>query len=188
MRPMLILGCMGILSTVAWTVSLDAQAPGHGSAHGSRGQEGLEGEIRHSGGHTPHIGTIFAPQPETQNHLFPGEPEAGRAPPDMFTGGPFEGGPEHLILGHLAGLASHSHPHGHAAVQVVHEQALSPDATVHSAGERDHAGAATAQPDPHPTASPSWQRPPGAVGPGRRIARLSGPGLPGPGRTALAPL
>jgi hypothetical protein len=41
-------------------------------------------------------------------------------------------------------------------------------------------GAATAQPDP--TANPSFQRPPGAAGPGWRNLGWSGPGLPGPGR------
>jgi hypothetical protein len=195
MRGMLILGAIGISTIAAWTVTLDAQAPGHRSVHVAHGEAGIEGEPRLGGGHAEHIGSIFPNELEIELYLVPGEPGPGFAPPGMPTGGAVDGGPEHLISGHLGGPASHQHAHhallvhlahvvqhAHVVVPVQPDQAESSQATAHSGGGSDEAGTATAQPDP--TANPSSQRPPGAVGPGRLMSGWSGPGLPGPGRPA----
>jgi len=174
MRNILISGRIGILITALWTVTLDAGAAGHGhgSAHGSHGQSGLEGHVRHGGGHTEHYWMFFPTQ------LYPAEPEPGPGSPESLTGGLMVGAPAHMIAGHLMGPGIH--PHAHVAMRVERGEPLSTQSTPWSSSESDEEGAATAQ--PNRTASLVSPRPPGAVGPGRPVSGWSGPGLPGPGR------
>jgi hypothetical protein len=188
MRYLLILGGIGMLSAAAWMATSNADAAGHGSAHGSHGHAGLEeGSERHVSLHQ-----------EMESNFFPGEPELTAAFVDMILldiiiGEAAEGGPQHLFPGHLIpghlipghGAGPVSHHHAHVLVQAHSDQGSSSDQdsslqpTAHHGGESDDVGAATAQPDP--TANPSIQPPPGATGPGWRMSGRPGPGRPGPG-------
>ncbi len=182
MRKMLILAGIGMLSAAAWRVTLGAGAPGHGhgSSHSSHGEGGLEGPVRHGGGHTGHYGILFPTQLELLPYLFPGEPETGPVTLGMPTAGAVAGGAEHALAGHLVGPASH--PHAPVVIRVERGEASITQPAAPGAGEVDQGGAATAQPNPN--ARPSSPRPPSAAGPGRRVSGWSGPGLPGPGRPA----
>ncbi len=174
MREMLILGGIGFLSTAAWTATLGAGGPGHGhgSAHGSHGQGGLECHVRRGGGHTEPFWMFFPPE------LYRAQPEPSLAAPELLTGGLAVGGPAHLIAGHLAGPAMH--PHAHVAMRIESGEPLNELSTPFSGSESNEEGAATVQ--PNPIASPLSPQPPGAAGPGRPVTGWSGPGLPGPGR------
>jgi hypothetical protein len=182
MRGLLILGGIGILSAAAWSVTAGEGASGQRSAHGASGHGGLEGHVRHGGGHAGHTGMFWPTQQEARPRLlFAGESEPRIAALGMPTGGLMVGGAEHVIEGHLVGPAIH--PHAHVVVRVEWEEAVIPQPPAPIAVESDQAGAATAQPNPL-TASPLQPRPPGAAGPGRPVSGWSSPGLPGPGRPA----
>jgi hypothetical protein len=91
---------------------------------------------------------------------------------------------------HHAGPAGHPHGQAHAhaydGVAAHHGDLFTSQSETQSTGDIDRNGdgdsAATAQPDP--SANPWSPLPPGARGPGVRMARRPGPGLPGPGRRA----
>jgi hypothetical protein len=180
MRDLLILCRIGILSAAAWTVTAGEAASGHGSMHGSPGHGGPGGHMRHGDGHAEHMGIFFPSEPAHQfMSLVAGELGPGPAYLGMPMGGVVAGGPEHMIAGHLVGLAIH--PLAHVAARVEPGEAVIPQPTAPGDAQSDQAGAATAQPNP-PAANPLPPRLPGAFGPGRRVSGRSSPGLPGPGR------
>jgi hypothetical protein len=175
-RALLILCGIGVLSAAAWTVTAIAQGQGRGSNPASQGQGYLEGSLRPVGGFMGRRGMVIPtpPQLEQRSLLFFGEPETGPAPPGMPTAGLEPGGPEHPVV------PAAIHLLGDTSDQVMADQAATQPG---GAAETDQAGAAaTAQPGP--AASPSTPRPPGAVGPGRRVSGRPGPGRPGPGQPA----
>jgi hypothetical protein len=180
MRDLMILSGIGILSAAAWTVTAGEGASGHGSVHGSPVHGGLTGHMKHGGGHAEHMGVFFPSAAAHQiTSVVAGEAGPGPAFLGMPIGGVVVGGPEHMIAGHLVGLAIH--PLAHVAARVEPGEAVIPQPTVPGDTQSDQAGAATAQPNP-PVANPLPPRPPGAAGPGRRVFGWSGPGRPGPGR------
>jgi hypothetical protein len=186
MRKMLVLGYVGILSMAAGTVTSDAQLQGRGTGRDTYIQGDLEYRIvqirRHAGrfGHT-----VFATEAETVPYLFIGEPRSGPAAPGILTSiavvGMGAGGAEQTTAGHPVGPASHTQTR--VGVRTEQGEPLTSQPAAAGADESDQTGGATAQPDPG--ASPVWQRPPGALGPGRPVLGWSGPGLPGPGRAAF---
>ena len=180
MRDLLIVSGIGILSAAAWTVTAGEGASGHGSVHGSPGHGGHGGQMSHGGGHAEHMGIFF---PSVSAHQVmeqvAGEPGPGPAYHGLPMGGLVAGASEHMIAGHLVGPAIH--PVAHMAALVEPREAMIPQPTAPGDAQSDHAGAATAQPNP-PVANPLPPRPPGAAGPGRRVFGWSGPGRPGPGR------
>jgi hypothetical protein len=185
MRNVLIPCGIAILSAAAWTVAAGEGASGHGSTHGSSGHGGLAGHTRPGGCHPEHMGIFFPSEPTHRLlSLVAGETGPGPAYMDMPIGGVVVGGPEHLIADHP--LGPDIHPVAHVAARVVPGEAVYARPTVPGGAEIDQAGSATAQPNP-PTANPSPLRPPGAVGPGRRIFGWSSPGRPGPGRPPSQP-
>ncbi len=170
MRKMLILGCLGILSIAAGTITSDAQSQGRGTGRDVYVQGDLEYRIVHLRRHAGRFGhTFFATEAETVPYLFVGEPGSGSAAPGMFTGiAVGAGGPEPTTAGHPVGPASHTLTHIPVRAEQGEPSTSQPAAS--SADESDQTGGATAQPDPG--ASPAWQRPP--VPPRARAGRSSG--------------
>jgi hypothetical protein len=195
MRNLLILAGVGVLGVAAWTVTLAAGPPGHGSTSASPAYGSLVVYPRYIQYHTEYIGGIFPivrMEMEVNPSLFPGLSDIGLGGQDNSAGGAIMGG-ESSIVGDHQGVADHqgfadhqggppSHPHGHAAGHGENGQAVTPQATADHA-ESDQAGAAPAQPNPN--VSPWSPRPPGSPGPGRRVSGTRGPGRPGPGRRAV---
>jgi hypothetical protein len=181
MRKLPILSGVGILSTAAWMVTLDAREQERASGRAAYPQDGLEFRMVHVRRHAGRFGhTFFATELEMVPYLVPGQPEPGSAAPGMFIGGSVLGGTDHTTAGHVVGPTGH--PLAHVPVRVEQGEPSIPQPAASSAGESDDSGAATAQPDP--TDSRMLARPPGAGGPGRPVAGWFGPGLPGPGRPA----
>jgi hypothetical protein len=181
MRNMVIPGGALIVIVAAWTATCDAQVQGRGSSSDRYVQGGLEYrivQVRRHAGRFAH--TFFATEAETVPFVFVGEGTHGPAEPGMFVGIAVVGGTEHFAEGHAVGPAGRRL--AHVPVRAEQGESLIAEPEAQRAEEADRAGTATAQ--TAPTASPEFQRPPGALGPGRPVLGWSGPGLPGPGRPA----
>jgi hypothetical protein len=180
---------LGILGTAVWTATLDAGDHGHRSMARSPAYNSPVVYPRYVQFHTANIGgMIFPVQVQINPSLFPGQPEAGPAAPDLAAGDTSMSGAGSMVGDHQ-GFGDHHGgpaflPHPHVAVHGEHAAALMGHATAPRAGDSDQAAAASAQ--PNPAANPFSPRPPGAVGPGRRSAGTAGPGLPGPGQRITA--
>jgi hypothetical protein len=199
---LLLVGSFALLSSAPPTARAEGHGGAHGAAHGGHFAAGEDDAGRHIGFHSEYQILPF-PSFWLEPWLVPAEAELGPGPPAMYMYGPFDMGPDQMVAGydhaghahhvaadHHPGTADHHHVQVHHAsvVGAMHAagQAETSHQTTQQLGESHQAGAGTAQPDP--SANPSFQRPPGAVGPGSRALGLAGPGRPGPGRRARPPL
>lgn len=200
MLGLLLVGGVCLSSAAGWMARAGAGTGGHGGAHG-HGEGGFEEEgARHFAFH-PEYFTLPFPSYQMELLLLPGESLMAPGPPGTMTDGMFDGAPGHVPGDHHhAGQSGHITPDHHAGPAGHHDQTHHGHVmqSIHAAGhdgssqDRDHNGGqsddgAGANTQPAPTAQPSFQRPPGAVGPGRRAFGWAGPGLPGPGRRTRPP-
>jgi hypothetical protein len=170
----------GIILVAACALGLGSDSAGHRSSHSVPGHIGHESPMRHGSSHSGLFEIIYPMVLEPRLRSLSSGPEPG-PPPNLILGPP-AGEPAEATSEHF--LPRDLHHHAHGAARASGETAANSPPPAREGTGSDEARGATAQPDP--SASPWTPRPPGASGPGRRVAGSSGPGMPGPGRPVVS--